>query len=594
MYRLRVFRGKFLAVGMALLVAAPMSFGATPPGNAYLIHNLVSNQFGIADFMDTNLVNPWGFATTASSPFWVTDGGTGLSTVYSSNGTPSATKPTIPPSAKGASPSTPTGIIANATGGFLVQGKAPSFIFVTADGTVSAWASAVSATAAQLMVDNSSTNAAYYGLAISATTTNATPMLYAANFNSGNIDIFDTNFKPVVMAGAFVDPSVPAGFAPWNIQNIGGKLYVMYAKQNAAKNFAGGGGGYVAMFDLNGNLLKHLVSNGPLNEPWGVAIAPATFGAFANDLLVGNFGDGTINAFDPVAGTALGTLTDENGNVVTIPGLWGLILGNGGSGGDPNAIYFAAGGATQKIGILGSIQAAPTITSVANAAAPQANIAPGAYISIFGSDLAPITRNWTLSDFAGGTSLPKSLDGVGVSVDGKAAYVYYISPKQIDVLVAADTTTGPVPVVVTDNGLVSNSMTATMAAVSPSFFLYKDNASIAAEHANGSIVGATTLYTGLSTPAAPGETIALFGNGFGATTPAPTDGTVLTTALPCATTPVVMVGGVAAPVTYCALVGVGLYQVNVTIPSAAAAGNLPVTIAFGTVVSTAATTINVL
>jgi uncharacterized protein (TIGR03118 family) len=595
MLSLRVFRARFTAAAAALLVATPLAYSAAT-GNAYLVHNLVSDQNAIADFMDPNLVNPWGIITSSGSPFWVSDGGTGLSTVYSSNGAVSSTKPTVPPSAKGTAPSTPTGIVYNGTGGFLVQGKAPSFIFVTADGTVSAWASAVSATAAQLMVDNSSKGAVYFGLAISATTTSATPMLYAANFSSGNIDIFDTNYNPVSMAGAFKDPSVPAGFAPFNIQNLGGKLYVMYAAQNALKNFAASGGGYVAIFDLNGNLLQHLVSNGPLNAPWGVAIAPATFGAFANDVLIGNFGDGTINAFNPTTGASQGPMLDENGNIISLSGLWGLILGNGGSGGDANAIYFTAGPGDQKHGLLGSIQAAPTITSVVNAAATQPAIAGGTYVSIYGANLAPITRNWTTSDFTGTTtlSLPKSLDGVSVTVDGKAAYVYYISPKQIDVLTAADTTTGTVQVVVTDNGLVSNSMAATYAAVSPAFFLFKDGQSIAATHADGAIVGATTLYTGLSTPANPGETIAMFGNGFGATTPAAADGTVITIYLPCATTPTVMVGGAPAQVTYCALIGSGLYQVNVTIPSATAAGNAPVTIAFGTITSQATTTINVL
>ena len=588
MFSLRVFRAPLPAM---LLAAAPLVLSAAS-GNAYLIHNLVADQYGIADFTDPNLVNPWGIITSSSSPFWVSDGGTGLSTVYSSNGTPSATKPSVPPSAKGTAPSTPTGIVNNATGGFLVQGKVPNFIFVTADGTVSAWASAVSATAAQLQVDNSASGAVYFGLAISATTTSATPMLYAANFASGNIDIFDTNFKPVVIAGAFSDPSVPAGVAPFNLQTLG-KLYVIYARQNAAKNFAANGGGYAAIFDLNGNLLQHLVSNGPLNAPWGVAIAPATFGAFANDVLIGNFGDGTINAFDPGTGASQGALMDENGNIVSISGLWGLILGNGGSGGDANAIYFTAGTGGQRHGLLGSIQAAPTITSVANAAATQPAIAGGTYISIFGADLSPVTRNWTNSDFSG-TSLPKSLSGVSVTVDGKAAYVYYISPKQIDVLTAADTNTGTVQVVASSNGLVSNSMPATMATVSPAFFLFKDNASIAALHDSGGIVGATTLYTGLSTPALPGETIAMFGNGFGATTPAPTDGTVISVYLPCATTPTVMVGGTSAAVTYCALVGSGLYQVNVTIPNTTAVGNAPVTITFGTITSAAVTTINVL
>ena len=161
---------------MALLVAAPLAYSATPPGNGYLVHNLVADQPGIADFTDSNLVNVWGIATSATSPFWVTDGGTGLSTVYTSNGTPNATtKPSVPPSAKGTAPSTPTGIVANATGGFLIQGKGVNFIFVTADGTLSGWSSAIDATKAQLMVDNSATGAAYFGLAISATKMKFTP-----------------------------------------------------------------------------------------------------------------------------------------------------------------------------------------------------------------------------------------------------------------------------------------------------------------------------------------------------------------------------------------------------------------------------------
>jgi uncharacterized protein (TIGR03437 family) len=308
---------------------------------------------------------------------------------------------------------------------------------------------------------------------------------------------------------------------------------------------------------------------------------------------VGNFGDGTINAFNLTTGASAGGLLDQNGNTVSISGLWGLILGNGGNGGDANAIYFAAGTDGQKHGLLGSIQAAPTVTSVVNAAATQPAIAGGTYISIFGSDLSPITRNWTTSDFSG-TSLPKSLSGVSVTVDGKPAYVYYISAKQIDVLTASDSTVGTVQVVVTNNGLVSNSMPATMAATSPAFFLFKDNQSIAALHATGGIVGAPTLYAGLSTPANPGETIGMFGNGFGPTTPAATDGTIISTYLPCATNPTVMVGGAPATVTYCALVGSGLYQVNVTIPPTTAAGNAAVTITFGTITSAATTTINVL
>ena len=239
-----------------LLLAVPLAWSATPPGNSYLVHNLVADQPGIADFTDPNLVNPWGVFTSSGSPFWVSDAGTGLSTIYTSNGTPNATtKPAVPGahSANG----TVTGGINNSTGGFLVQGKVPSFIFVTADGTISAWASAVNAAAAQIMVDNSALGAVYYGLAVSATTTNANPMLYAANFHTGGIDVYDTNFKPVTLAGTpFVDKAVPAGYGPFNIWNLGGKLYVTWAKQDANKQgwVDGAGLGAVSVFDLNGVL----------------------------------------------------------------------------------------------------------------------------------------------------------------------------------------------------------------------------------------------------------------------------------------------------------------------------------------------------
>jgi uncharacterized protein (TIGR03118 family) len=179
------------------------------------------------------------------------------------------------------------------------------------------------------MIDNSANNAVYYGCALNARAATTTPLLYVANFRSGAIEIYDTNYKPATLPGSFADPSVPAGYAPFNIQQYGGKLYVMYAQQSAGKGawVAGSGLGAVAVFDTNGNLIKHLVTGGPLNAPWGVAIAPANFGAFSGALLIGNFGDGAINAFDATAGTLLGTLADPQGNPIRIPGLWGLIPG---------------------------------------------------------------------------------------------------------------------------------------------------------------------------------------------------------------------------------------------------------------------------
>jgi uncharacterized protein (TIGR03437 family) len=369
---------------------------------------------------------------------------------------------------------------------------------------------------------------------------------------------------------------------------------VMWAKQNASKTFStsGAGLGAVSIFDLNGNLLQHLATGGPLNAPWGVAIAPATFGVFANDVLVGNFGDGTINAFNPTTGAALGTLADENGNTISFSGLWGLIVGNGGSGGDANAVYFVAGTGNEKHGLLGSIQAGPSATSVANAAGGVAGIASNSFISIFGSNLAPITRNWTNSDFSG-ANLPTSLDGVSVTVNGKPAFVYYISPKQIDVLTPVDTATGSVPVVVTDNGLVSASTTATMNAFSPAFFLLKDNLSVAAVHSSGAIVGAATLYAGASTPAAKGETITIFGTGFGPTTPAIASGTIVAAPQTVATQPTVTIGGAPATVVYAGLVSAGVYQLNVVVPAATPTGNAAIVATVGGASSSATAIVTV-
>lgn len=586
-----------LLVGVTSVLLAPLFCAAVTPGNAYLQHNLVADVAGVADFTDPNLVNAWGIATSATSPFWVNDGGTGLSTVYTSSGSVSATKAIIPPTSMGTSPSVATGIVWNGTGGFLIQSKAPSFIFATQDGGISAWASSVDATHALLQVDNSASGAVYDGLAISNTTATASPLLYAANFHSGSIDVFDTSYKPAPVSGGFADSSVPAGFAPFNIQNLGGKLYVTYAKQDANKHFdvAGVGNGYVAVFDLSGTLIKHLVSGGPLNSPWGVAIASANFGAFSGALLVGNFGDGLINAFDPGSGAFLGTLQDASGNNIRIDGLWGLIIGNGGNGGDANALYFAAGPGGQQHGLFGSLQAAPVVTSsaIGNAADVQTGgIAQNTYVAIYGANLAATTRTWQAKDFVG-NKLPTSLDGVSVMVNGKAAYVYYISPKQIDILTPADSTTGAVPVQITNSTLTSGSVSATLQPFSPAFFVLKDGKSIAAEHGDYTVVGATTLYAGQSTPAKPGEEIVLFGNGFGPTNPAAPDGQIVSTPLNCVNMPSISFNNVAATVIFAGLSATGLYQFNVVVPPGTADGDIPVTAQVGGVSTTAGTIITV-
>jgi len=201
------------------------------------------------------------------------------------------------------------------------------------------------------------------GLAIAAT--NSGTFLYAANFKGGTIDVFDSSFHSATLSASFKDSTIPAGFAPFNVQNIDGQLYVTFAKQNAEQHddVAGPGNGFVDVFDSNGNLIRRLVSNGPLNSPWGLALAPATFGPLGNDLLVGNFGDGTINAFDPVTGQYLGPVRDAAGNPISIEGLWSLEFGNGGLAGDRNTLFFTAGisggGTVEDHGLFGDLEPVP-------------------------------------------------------------------------------------------------------------------------------------------------------------------------------------------------------------------------------------------
>src|SRR5579871_5675191 len=325
-------RSKSLTLGAVLAVAvAPAAFSAS--ANAYIQTNLVADTAGVALLTDPNLVNPWGIAISTTSPFWLSDNGTGLATVYSTSAsatlTVSTLKVTIPVGAASTEKVGPvTGQISNTTTAFLLaNGTKASFIFCTEDGTVSAWNGG---TAAAIQVDNSSKGAVYKGLTLGGTST--APQIYVANFNAGTIEVYDGNFAPVKLAsGAFTDSQIPAGFAPFNVQNLNGKLYVTYAKQDAAKydDVPGPGNGYVDIYDMNGASLQRLVAGGALNSPWGVAIAPANFGTFSNDLLVGNFGNGIINVYDPVAGTSLGALQNTSGTTIAISGLWGLQVGTG-------------------------------------------------------------------------------------------------------------------------------------------------------------------------------------------------------------------------------------------------------------------------
>src|ERR1700736_5430928 len=304
--------------------------------------NLVSNTASVAATTDTQLLNPWGISFLPGQDFWIADNNGGTSTLYDPQGKKNALVVTIPGATKNpngnCSPGCPTGTVANGNGSYFGGG---SFIFDTEDGLILNWTGATSAVVA---FDNSASGAVYKGLAL----LNGT-FLLAANFNSGKVDVYDRNFIPTFLSGSFTDPRLPAGFAPHGVHVIGNQVYVAYAMQDGAKHDAqpGAGLGQVDIFDMNGNFVSTFVAaGGQLNAPWGVVAAPATFGTFPNAILVGNFGDGTVNAFD-TKGKFLGQLTDSSNKVLVNPGLWDMVFGGGGASGDPGTLYLTAGGGNQ-------------------------------------------------------------------------------------------------------------------------------------------------------------------------------------------------------------------------------------------------------
>jgi len=356
--------------------------------NAYVVTNLVSDIPGVVpkpNTVDPVLQNAWGVAfSPAASPFWIADNATGCSTLYDGDGTKVALQVNIPlpgnvvPSTDcqtvkpapapppNPTPAAPTGIIWNPSSAFVVPGTKlqAAFIFDTEDGTLSAWAGGLTpANNAVLAVDNSkipnaANGAVYKGLAVGVNVKGV--FLFATNFRAGTIDVFGPNgsnglFTPATTDGGFVDRKIPAGFAPFGIQNINGDLFVTYAKQNLAKHddVAGPGNGFVDVFDTNGFLLRRFASRGPLNSPWGVARASFAFGRFSGDILVGNFGNGKINVFDS-QGRFIDELDRPNGKPLVIDGLWTLTLG-GGRTSSSDTLYFTAGPNGETDGLFGTI-----------------------------------------------------------------------------------------------------------------------------------------------------------------------------------------------------------------------------------------------
>ncbi|CAE6785167.1 hypothetical protein R75465_04246 [Paraburkholderia aspalathi] len=353
---LTVFSAVVSAAALTSLVACGGSSGSIN-SQSFTSSVLVSDGAVSAPHTDPNLKNGWGIAFNPKGFVWVADNGTSVATLYDGNGVPQSLVVSIPNGTSGTA--NPTGIVFNGTTDFTVTqgGKSGvgAFIFSGEGGTITAWAPAVAPTNAIVMFDGGSAGAVYKGLALASNGT--ANFLYATDFHNNRIDVFDTNFAKVAMPGKFQDATLPAGFAPFGIQAIGSKLFVTYAKQDAAAhdNVDGSGLGFVDVFDTSGNLLQHFASAGPLNAPWGVAQAPGNFGRFSGDILVGNFGDGTINAFDPASGQSLGTINLSNGTTFVQPGLWGIAFGNGLDNQPTNTLFFAAGPNDEANGVYGRI-----------------------------------------------------------------------------------------------------------------------------------------------------------------------------------------------------------------------------------------------
>lgn len=347
----------FLGLGAATRPAAAQFYAQT---------NLVSDGAVPALTMDPDLVNAWGLVAGPATPWWVSDNGTGKSTLYDGSGTKRPLVVTVP--------GAPTGVVFNGGTGFVVsveidpmtmkEGPA-RFIFASEDGTISGWNPTVEATSAVLAVTVK--DAVYKGLAIASTS--AGDFLYATNFHNGTVDVFDSSFMPVVKPGAFTDPRIPKGYAPFGIRAFENVILVTYAMQDADKHddVPGQGHGFIDMFDTAGNLLRRVAMRGQLNSPWGLALAANNFGKFSGDLLVGNFGDGRINAYNPGNSNEhsvfhhRGFLRSADHRPIVIDGLWALSFGNGAAAGPTNTLFFTAGPFGEQHGLFGDLVAVQTM-----------------------------------------------------------------------------------------------------------------------------------------------------------------------------------------------------------------------------------------
>ena len=352
---------------LKILGVVVLGLASSARAQQFSVTNLVtSNSAAIpAQITDPHSSNSWGISFSPTSPFWVSADGSGVANVYTVSGSSDVASEngimvTIP------GDGTVTGQVNNSNSGAF---NTDSFLFVSEDGTISGWKGALGTTGTAENLQLASTANVYKGAAISTSGSNS--YLMAANFRTGNIDVLKGTATTPTLPGSFIDPGIPAGYAPFNIQNLGGNLFVTYALQDSAKHDddPGLGHGYVSEFDTQGNFLGRIASQGTLNSPWGLAIAPSTFGSYAGDLLVGNFGDGAINAFNLGTDTFVGQLQGTSGPLA-IDGLWGLTVGNDHSGGSSGKLYFSAGPNNEADGLFGVIAPVPepaTIVLLASA-----------------------------------------------------------------------------------------------------------------------------------------------------------------------------------------------------------------------------------
>jgi uncharacterized protein (TIGR03118 family) len=355
---------------------APSTPAPTSTPTSYAVTNLVSDQPSVAITQDPNLVDAWGIVFAPGQAVWVNDNGTNKSTLYDGNGVIQDLVVSIPPGQSTMNipggTANPTGIVYNPTTSFVITqgGKsgAASFIFVGEEGTISGWNTNVNGNTAITAVDNSTGGAVYKGAALYVPSSGA-PLLFAANFHKGTVDVFDSSFNPTTVANGFVDPNLPAGYAPFNVQVMNGMVFVAYAEQDnvdtpmAVNETDGAGLGFVDEFDATGKFIMRFDNpGGNLNAPWGMAIAPANYGSLSGDLLVGNFGDGTISAYNPSTGAYVGKLMVGANTQFVSPGLWGIAFGNGADNQPTTTLFFAAGPDSETHGLYGRIDLPNTYT----------------------------------------------------------------------------------------------------------------------------------------------------------------------------------------------------------------------------------------